>query len=55
MNIDCFQNHYVLIVKHIFVIFPSLFISRKFRDTWYLSKSWRGTWPEKVWNTWIKV
>jgi len=34
------ENHYMLIGKHIFVIFLSFFIMRNFR----------GTWSEKVWE-----
>jgi len=45
-----FQNPLMLIGKYIFVLFLSLFAIRNFRRHAHLSKCWRGTLPEKVWQ-----
>jgi len=45
------KNHYVLIGKHIFIIFLSLFVTNILEVYVHLSKCWGDTWPEKVWGS----
>jgi len=40
----------MLFGKYIFVIFISLFVIKNLGVHANVSKCWRGTWPEKVWE-----
>ena len=46
MNITL-KNIYVLIGKHVFIIFFSLFVMKEFRGTCSSFKMLNGAWPEK--------